>query len=153
MNTIVRPTLIVMHTFVAVTAMGGGVALVAGTVLPSWRSVVLPPVAYLEGSPFDSYIVPGLILLIAVAGTQTVALVVTARRRASAPVFSAAAGYVCLGWIFVQMIFIPFSFLQAAYFAAGCVELGLVMVQLGIFDRRGADAPATAAVSEERQRA
>lgn len=140
MNNGVRAALIVVQTFVAVTAMGGGVALVAGSILPTWESVVLPPGEYLEGSPFDSYIVPGLVLLVAVAGTQAAALIATARRSAWAAVLSAAAGYVCLGWIFVQMVFIPFSFLQALYFAAGAGELGLVMMQLGIFDRRVTEA-------------
>ena len=44
----------------------------------------------------------------------------------------AAAGYAALIWIFVQMTIIPFSVLQAVYFIAGAVELGLVMLLLGL---------------------
>ena len=45
-------------------------------------------------------------------------------------------GYACLIWIFVQMIYIPFSFLQALYFTIGLFELGLSLVVLGILARR-----------------
>lgn len=44
----------------AVSAVGGGVALVAG---PRGEVTGLP-LSYLEGSPFDDYLVPGLILLL-----------------------------------------------------------------------------------------
>jgi hypothetical protein len=35
----------------------------------------------------------------------------------------------------VQMVFIPFSFLQAIYFAVGIAETGLVLLALGILRR------------------
>ena len=37
-------------------------------------------------------------------------------------------GFALLIWVFVQMIFIPFSFLQLVYFAFGIAEVGLVML-------------------------
>jgi hypothetical protein len=42
------------------------------------------------------------------------------------------AGYSILIWIFVQMVFVPFSVLQAVYFAAGLAELGLLLQLLGL---------------------
>ncbi|HEY8911844.1 MAG TPA: hypothetical protein VIM54_00795 [Lacisediminihabitans sp.] len=36
-------------------------------------------------------------------------------------------------WIFVQMIFIPFSPLQVAYIVIGMLEVGLLLVLLGLF--------------------
>jgi hypothetical protein len=44
----------------------------------------------------------------------------------------AIAAFDALIWIFVQMVFIPFSFLQAFYFAFGLAEAGLVMLGLGL---------------------
>jgi hypothetical protein len=35
------------------------------------------------------------------------------------------------------MIYIPFSFLQAAYFTAGIVECGLVLLTLGVLRPHG----------------
>ena len=37
-----------------------------------------------------------------------------------------------LVWIFIQMIYIPFSFLQLTYFALGIAELAAVLVQLDV---------------------
>ena len=56
------------------------------------------------------------------------------RRRRFAP--AAVAGCGILIWIFVQMIIIPFSFLQAAYFGAGLLELVLALLLLDVLHPR-----------------
>lgn len=48
---------------------------------------------------------------------------------------TAVAGFGLLIWIFVQMMFIPFSPLQAIYFAAGLAEVGFVLLGLGLVRR------------------
>ncbi|WP_173923520.1 hypothetical protein [Agromyces sp. Marseille-P2726] len=131
-NHATRITLLVVQAFVAVTAFAGGVALAAGSIVPDLASAITPPAEYLEGSPFSSYLVPGLVLALVLGGVHAVAFVLLLRRRPSALFVSAAAGYAALIWIFVQMMVIPFSFLQAVYFMAGAVELGLVMLLLGL---------------------
>ena len=50
----------------------------------------------------------------------------------------AVAAFDTLIWIFVQMVIIPFSFLQAAYFVLGALEAGLVMLALGVLQPRTA---------------
>src|SRR5690349_19988906 len=66
------------------------------------------------------------------------------RRRCSALLAAAAAGYAALIWIFVQMMVIPLSCLQAVSFTAGSVELGLVLLQLGLLQTaRATHRPAT----------
>jgi hypothetical protein len=57
------------------------------------------------------------------------------RRHPWADLASAVAAFAVLIWIFIQMIYIPFSFLQAVYFIAGVAEAGLVMVRLDLFER------------------
>lgn len=84
-------------------------------------------------SPFDSYVIPGLMLDVVLGGVHVVAFVLVVRRRPSALFVAAAAGNATLIWIFVQMVSIPFSILQAVYFAAGLAELELVLVLLGLF--------------------
>ena len=59
----IRTLLLIATGFVAVTAFAGGAALLAGALSPDLATVLSPPVEYLEGSPFDSYLVPGLVLL------------------------------------------------------------------------------------------
>jgi hypothetical protein len=127
-----RITLLAVEAFVAVTAFAGGLALMLGAIIPDLSSVITPPADYLEGSPFSSYLVPGLLLALVLGGVNAIAFVLLLRRRASAWFAATAAGYAALIWIFVQMMVIPFSFLQAVYFIAGSVELGLVLLHLGL---------------------
>jgi hypothetical protein len=117
---------------VAVTAVAGGLALMVGALNPQLSTALNPPVAYLAGSPFSSYLIPGLLLAGLVGGIHIAALVLTVRRHRWSLLAAAVAGFAMLIWVFVQMIFIPFSFLQAMYFAAGVAEAGLVMLALGI---------------------
>jgi len=127
-----RITLLVVEAFVAVTAFAGGLALMVGALVPELSTVITPPAEYLEGSPFSSYLVPGLVLALVLGGLNVIAFVLLLRRRPSALFAAATAGYAALIWIFVQMMVIPFSFLQAVYFMAGAVELGLVLLLLGL---------------------
>ena len=127
-----RSTLLVIEAFVAVTAFAGGLALTLGAMIPDLSMVITPPAEYLEGSPFSSYLVPGLVLALVLGGLNAIAFVLLLQRRPSALFAAATAGYAAIIWIFVQMMVIPFSFLQAVYFIAGAVELGLVMLLLGL---------------------
>lgn len=128
----IRLALLVVEGFVALTALAGGLALVIGSLNPSLSTVMSPPPAYLEGSPFDSYLVPGLTLAVVLGGVHLAAFVFVKLRNRFATLVAAAAGYAALIWIFVQMILIPFSYLQAMYFGAGLLELGLVLLLLGV---------------------
>jgi hypothetical protein len=127
-----RSTLLVVEAFVAVTAFAGGLALTLGAMVPDLSMVITPPAEYLEGSPFSSYLVPGLVLALVLGGLNAIAFVLLLQRRPSALFAAATAGYAAIIWIFVQMMVIPFSVLQAVYFMAGAVELGLVLLLLGL---------------------
>lgn len=131
---IARMTLLIAQAFVAVTALAGGLALVLGSTDAAMESVLLPPIEYLDGSPFQSYLIPGVLLIALVAGVHAGAFVAVLRDSRWRMMLSAAGGFSCAIWIFVQMVYIPFSVLQAVYFFVGLVELGLTMVILGIFD-------------------
>jgi hypothetical protein len=128
----IRLALMVVEGFVALTAFAGGLALVIGSLNPSLSIAMSPPPEYLEGSPFDSYLIPGLTLAVVLGGVHLAALVLVKLRNRFAMLMAAAAGYAALIWIFIQMILIPFSFLQAVYFGAGLLELGLVLLLLGV---------------------
>ncbi|GHG46267.1 hypothetical protein GCM10012320_12200 [Sinomonas cellulolyticus] len=136
MRTMVRWARVVLTVLAAVggvTAVAGGATLIWGSTMgnaPYWAT---PPGSMLEGSPFSSYLVPGLLLAVVVGGTQLVAAVLLVRRSAAAPFAAAVAAFGLLVWIFVQMVVIPFSPLQAVYFAWGLAEAGLLLVALGLF--------------------
>ena len=130
-----RPTrvgLLITQAFVAVTGLAGGIALVAGSVDPAWASVLTPPMSYLDGSPFRSYLIPGLLLIVVVAGVHAAGFFATIADSSWQLPAAAAGGFACIIWIFVQMVYIPFSLLQAVYVAVGCLELGLTLLALEI---------------------
>lgn len=127
-----RTGLLIVQAFVAVTALAGGVALILGAVSPQLATVLSPPTEYLDGSPFVGYLVPGLLLAGLLGGVHLVAFILLLRRNPWQLFAAAAAAFAMLIWVFVQMVFIPFSFLQAIYFALGIAEVGLVMLALGI---------------------
>jgi hypothetical protein len=56
---IARGTLLFVQAFVAVTSVLGGAALVAGSLLDWSDTPFAIPDSFLEGSPFDSFVVPG----------------------------------------------------------------------------------------------
>ncbi|MET3368378.1 UNVERIFIED_CONTAM: hypothetical protein ABIE34_001618 [Jeotgalibacillus campisalis] len=132
----IRVMLLIVQGLVAITSMAGGLVMAVG----SWPGVdkgALPPglqlpVEYLDGSPFNTYLVPGLLLGIIVGGLHSLAFILLLRRSEVATLVAAAAGYSILVWIFVQMVLIPFSALQAVYFGAGLAEVGLLLLLLGV---------------------
>lgn len=128
---------------VGVTAVAGGIALVVGSLDPSLATVLSPPAEYLTGSPFASYLVPGVILGVVLGGVHLAAFVLVLRRHPRWILAGAVAGFDALIWIFVQMVFIPFSFLQAFYFAFGLAEVGLVMLSLGVLRPAPTGSPGT----------
>lgn len=141
-----RILLLLLTGFVSLTALAGGSVLVASALVAEWQTYFSPPASYLEGSPFDTYLLPGLALAGVLGGVHLVAFIMIVRRSAWAVVGTTVAGYAALIWIFVQMIYIPFSFLQAVYIAAGLAELGLVLLILGVLrpDTKGRDGAAAA---------
>ncbi|MFB9857103.1 hypothetical protein [Paenarthrobacter aurescens] len=122
----------------AVTSVAAGLVMAVG----SWPGVdrsALPPELqlaeeYLDGSPFSSYLVPGLLLTV-VGGLHGLAFVLHLRQGAFGSLAAAAAGYSITVSIFVQMALIPFSALQAVYFGAGLAEVGLLLLLLGVTAR------------------
>lgn len=127
-----RTILLLLTAFVAVTAFLGGLALTLGALVPSMATVLSPPPDYLVGTPFTSYLLPGLVLALVVGGSHAAAFVLLLRRHPRADLLVTVAAFGVIIWIFIQMIYIPFSVLQAVYVAAGLAEVGVVMLRLGL---------------------
>jgi len=103
--------LVGLLTFNALSALGGGAGLVTGT-LPV-------PTALLRHTPFDSYVIPGLFLGIAIGGSALVgAIALLAHAKRSR--LSAAAAFIMIGWIAGETILVEgFSWLQGLYLLTG----------------------------------
>ncbi|MES2170326.1 MAG: hypothetical protein V4479_06330 [Actinomycetota bacterium] len=121
-----RWTLVVVTVFNALSALAGGIAILATGGLGM-------PLSMLEGGPFTSFTGPGLILLIVIGGTQVLSAVLLLLRKQSALLWTAVAGFGMTIWIFVETgIISGTSWLQVLYFATGVVQLALILALLGV---------------------
>ena len=118
-------SLVVVTIFNALSALVGGIAVAA-------TDGIGMPYSMLTTGPFTSFLVPGLVLLVVVGGTQTLAAVLLLARRESSLVWTAVAGFGMIIWIFVETgIIRGLSWLQVLYFATGTAQLILVLALLG----------------------
>ncbi|MGZ8740281.1 MAG: hypothetical protein ACXWZ8_06765 [Gaiellaceae bacterium] len=112
-----RWLLIVIAVVVAANAVGGAIWGLNGA-----RDV---PREWLDGTPFDSYVVPSLILLLAIGGGMGVAAAALLVDHRLAPELSIGAGCILMGWIVVQVLMIApnggVSWLQPTMFAVGAL--------------------------------
>lgn len=127
-STITR-VLSMMLAFGAVSALAGFIIAIPGGGAGF-------PLSALEGTPFTSFVVPGLILGVVIGGTQLTASVAVARGRGSGPLLACVAGFGMLIWIFTELAMIGYSILQTVYFALGLLELVLVLLLLGVVPLR-----------------
>ncbi len=113
-----RWPLVGLLALIALNAWGGGYFGLSGA--PG------VPTAWLEGTPFQSYFWPSLILLVGVGGTMAGAALSVARGRPRALWWSALAAVVLLGWIATQLAIIGYvSWLQPAMVGAAIAIAGL----------------------------
>jgi hypothetical protein len=118
--------LVVVSVFNALSAIGGGIAILAtdGAGMPD---------SFLEQGPFTSFVVPGLILLLVVGGTQTLSAVLLILRKESSLLWTSVAGVGMVIWIFVEIgIIAGFSWLQVLYFVTGGAQIVAVNALLGV---------------------
>lgn len=116
---------IVLELFTAIPAVLVGAQLISDT---SGASVGFPS-GWIEATPFGSYLIPGLyLLLINGLGMLTVAGL-SAVRHWTAPWLTGILGAGLVVWILVQLVVMPeFSFLQAIF---GAVGVALVAIGIG----------------------
>ena len=111
-----RRTLIGLHLFNAISAVGGGIALAAG--------LLFVPVDLLRHTPFDSFVVPGIFLAVIIGGSATIAATALLKHRPRALIANAAAGVVMVGWILGETLLVEgFSWLQGLYLLTGSLAV------------------------------
>ena len=121
----------IFELLIGVGAMLGGGALVA---TPS-GALLRMPLEMLHGTPFHSYLVPGMLLCIVVGGGNVVAGLLALRERQATAISAVVAGGVLVGWITTQMVLLGYRHpIQLVYLLCGAVTL-LVGVALAAFDR------------------
>lgn len=91
---------VVLEISLGLGALFGGGALILG---PDGHLLGMPT-TLLAGSPFPSYLVPGIILFTFVGVAPLVAAAITFRRHAIAPLAAVAVGLTLIGWVCVEMV-------------------------------------------------
>src|ERR1700736_3990839 len=91
---------IALEIFLGLGALFGGGAFILA---PDGHLLGMPT-KLLAGSPFPSYLVPGIVLLTVVGVAPLIAALMTVRRHAFAPVAAVAVGLTLIGWVSVEMV-------------------------------------------------
>ncbi|WP_103383714.1 hypothetical protein [Pseudonocardia dioxanivorans] len=119
---VTRWSLVVVEALVALAAVYGGVGLMADNMIGM-------PHDWLSATPFTSWVVPGMLLVLVVAVPMTVAAVLEARRSTWAPVVSIAAGGALVAWIGVQLLVVQrYNVLQPVMLGIGLAVFLLAVV-------------------------
>lgn len=115
-----------LEILLSVGALGGGLVLMIAP-----RGEIMPlPLSALAGSPFDTYLVPGLILFGVLGLGPLVAARLAWRRHPLAPIAAFVVGAGLLIWVAVEAAIIGYSNeppLQAIY---GILGVAIVLVAL-----------------------
>jgi hypothetical protein len=91
------------------------------------------PISWLEGTAFSSYLIPGLILLVVIAGVTILAGILLIMRKKGAIEASAASGFGLLIWLFTEMYILTTMgshFLHAIIFTEALVILIATVILL-----------------------
>lgn len=129
-----RVTLIALLFFLSITAVLGGIALMA--------NFYAPPVDTLQGSIFRSFALPGLALALIVGGSALYAAILVLKQSKYAGLFATAAGVIIMFFEFVELLVIgatpgPSLVMQIAYFGIGTlivmIAVGMWFIRLSIF--------------------
>jgi deazaflavin-dependent oxidoreductase (nitroreductase family) len=125
-NSRTRTALVALELLVAVTAVGGGIALITG--LENARF----PFSWLSGTPFADYTGPGLVLAAVVGGSATAATTALVRQSTLAVTWALVAGMVLVGWIVGEIVLIRadnelVSPMEAFYLVVGLVTIALAL--------------------------
>ena len=98
-------TTIALEVFLAIGALAGGAALIMGP-----RGEIIPlRVADLTGSPFDTFLIPGVILFAVLGIGPLVAAALAWRRHPLAPLAGVVGGIGLLVWLGVEIAIVGYS--------------------------------------------
>jgi hypothetical protein len=112
----------------ALSAIGGGIALLTGTykdgVLIEAGGQARFPLEWLQHTPFSDYTIPALILTIGVGGSSLIATVLVFAGREEGDLASVVAGLVMTGYIVGEVVMLKqgVSWIESLYFGPGLLS-------------------------------
>ncbi len=112
--------LFILVSFIAVTSTISGLLLIGNP----GGDILNLPLSLLDGTPFKDFLIPGIILTIAVGVINLVAVIFNMQRNVNRYNWAIAGGIMICGWIVVQMIIIHAAhWLHFIYLAAGLLVI------------------------------
>ena len=139
---LVRIAIGVPEAFVALSAIGGGIVLLAG----SYQDGVLIeaggkgqfPLEWLQHTPFSDYTIPALVLMIGVGGSSLIAAMLIFTSRKEGVLASVVAGLIMAGFTVVELAMLRqgVSWIEGPYFGLGLVISGLAAYLWMVENRR-----------------
>ena len=121
-----RRSLLWISSFVALTSIPGGMALTAG--LESGRI----PLVWLAHSPFESYVVPGLLLSLLVGGSASLAVAKLYVGDRLSGFFAAAAGTILFIYILAEVLMLDQNPPGPTWIEWFYMMLGISLVLFGL---------------------
>ncbi len=128
---LVRITIGGLTAFNALSAIGGGLALLLGSyidgVLIEAGGQAQFPLEWLQQTPFSDYTVPALILTMGVGGSSLLAAVLVITKRDEGILASMAAGLLMTGYIAVEVIMLRqgMHWIEGIFSGLGLLTFGL----------------------------
>jgi len=128
---LVRIAISVPEALIALSAIGGGIALLAGTykdgVLIEAGGRAQFPLAWLQQTPLSDYTIPALILTIGVGGSSLITAMLVFTSREVGVLASIMAGLIIAGYIVVEVVMLrqAVSWIEGLYFGLGLLISGL----------------------------
>lgn len=119
MPTLIQWVLILLGGFVAVTAIGGGITMATG--------LDPLPQEWLTGTPFNSFVLPGLLLAVLVGGSAAIATYAMVTSPQAGALLSVVAGGLLMAWIVIEVLLLnqpSWTPTEGIYFVIGAALVG-----------------------------
>ena len=100
MNKALRTFALILLFILAVSAFFGSWGLISD---PSGKAIQIP-IEMLDGTPFNDFLIPGIILLFAIGFLSLVIAVLTIKKTKHYPWFIILQGCVLIGWLTAELI-------------------------------------------------
>jgi hypothetical protein len=130
---LVRSAIAVLETLIALSAIGGGIALLAGTYRDGFLieagGQARFPLEWLQNTPFSDYTLPAFILIIGVGGSSFLASILLFTDQKAGIIASVAAGLTLTIFISAEVAMLRqgISWIEGIYFALGLLICGLAI--------------------------
>ena len=126
-QSVARSMSIILLVFLSAGALYGGIKLISDSHGNPWGFM---PQSLLQHSPFDSYFIPGIVLLMANGVLPLLVLWLVGRRKQFYGLWVVLQGFILLGWLIVECVMV--RVVNWAHYMYGAVAVVLILSGLAL---------------------